>query len=182
MGKTIEGSQQCCAGRKDFSRRQFLSFAGWGIFFATIAAALISLIRFLFPIVIFEPSATFKIGKPDDFKTMEKANKHGVIFVSETWKEAHRVWVVREDKRIYAIFGKCTHLGCTPNWFPEEGVFKCPCHGSEYYSNGVNFAGPAPRPMDRFKVSIADDGQIMVDKSVLFIHKDFDNPNAYIEV
>jgi cytochrome b6-f complex iron-sulfur subunit len=183
------GKQACGCGeadnresKKGFSRRQFLSLGGWGAFFITLGASLFASVRFLFPRVIFEPPSTFKIGAVGDFSTTETADNHGVVFVDEKFKAEHRVWLVREDKRLYAIFAKCTHLGCTPNWFPEDRVFKCPCHGSEYYSNGVNFAGPAPRPMDRYKVSVADDGQIIVDKSMLYSHKDFDSPNSYIKV
>ena len=38
----------------------------------------------------------------------------------------------------------CTHLGCTPNWLEAEQKFKCPCHGSGFYKDGINFEGPAP--------------------------------------
>ena len=66
------------------------------------------------------------------------------------------------------IYARCTHLGCTPDWKPAENKFKCPCHGSGYDSEGINFEGPAPRPMDRAKVEIAPDGQILVDVSKLY--------------
>src|SRR5262249_36432200 len=77
----------------------------------------------------------------------------------------------------YAIFAKCTHLGCTPRWLKTEQKFKCPCHGSGYYINGLNFEGPAPRPMDRFKISVGDDGQLIVDKSVLYEMQPGVDPN-----
>ncbi|MDI6744095.1 MAG: Rieske 2Fe-2S domain-containing protein [Thermodesulfovibrionales bacterium] len=184
-GNSVElketGCPHCPDTKEGINRRKFLSFVGWGALIASLSALVAATARFLFPSVIFEPPSTFKIGAISDFSTTEAPDKHGVIFVDEKLKAEHRVWLVREDKRLYAIFAKCTHLGCTPNWFPEDRVFKCPCHGSEYYSNGVNFAGPAPRPMDRYKVSVADDGQIIVDKSVLYTNKDFDNPNSYIK-
>ena len=69
---------------------------------------------------------------------------------------------------ICAIQSVCTHLGCPPNWLASEQKFKCPCHGSGFYISGINFEGPAPRPLERFKVALADDGQIMVDKSQKF--------------
>ena len=50
----------------------------------------------------------------------------------------------------------------------ERLQFKCPCHGSGYDSEGINFEGPAPRPMDRAHVQIAPDGQILVDVSKLY--------------
>ena len=79
--------------------------------------------------------------------------------------EEQRVWIVRAEEGIYAIFAKCTHLGCTPRWLAAENKFKCPCHGSGFYKSGLNFEGPAPRPLDRLKVTVGDDGQLVVDKS-----------------
>jgi len=78
------------------------------------------------------------------------------------------VWIVREEEGIYCIFAKCTHLGCTPRWLASESKFKCPCHGSGFYVSGLNFEGPAPRPLDRFKISVGDDGQLVVDKNKIF--------------
>ncbi len=95
--------------------------------------------------------------------------------------ESQRVWIVREVDKLYAIFGKCTHLGCTPKWFPDERVFECPCHGSRYYANGVNYAGPAPRPMDRYAISILEDGRIVVDKGELYMVDDFENPRSFLK-
>ena len=60
----------------------------------------------------------------------------------------------------------CTHLGCTPNWLAAQNKFKCPCHGSGYYVSGINFEGPAPRPLERREIAVsADDGQLIVDKA-----------------
>jgi len=85
--------------------------------------------------------------------------------VSAKFKQDFRVWIVREEAGIYAIFAKCTHLGCTPRWLAAEKKFKCPCHGSGFFKSGLNFEGPAPRPLDRFEIRLAEDGQIVVDKS-----------------
>ena len=46
--------------------------------------------------------------------------------------------------------------------------FKCQCHGSGFRSSGINFEGPAPRPLERYKISLANDGQILVDKTKSF--------------
>ena len=68
---------------------------------------------------------------------------------------------MREAEGIYAIFAKCTHLGCTPRWLAAENKFKCPCHGSGFYKSGINFEGPAPRPLERVRITMAEDGQIV---------------------
>ena len=49
-----------------------------------------------------------------------------------------------------------------------ESKFKCPCHGSGFYKSGLNFEGPAPRPLDRFLLTVGDDGQLVVDKNKIF--------------
>ena len=100
----------------------------------------------------------FKIGYPADFG----------LGVDTKFQQKYRIWVDRTPDRIFVIYARCTHLGCTPDWKPAENKFKCPCHGSGYDSEGVNFEGPAPRPMDRAKVEIAPDGQILVDVSKLY--------------
>ena len=142
-----------------WSRRDFFTRLGWGGFGLFSLATLIGFARSAFPRVLFQPPATFKAGFPTDYAIGE---------VSEKFKAEQRVWIVREKAGIYAIFAKCTHLGCTPRWLTAEEKFKCPCHGSGYYKSGLNFEGPAPRPMDRFKVDVGEDGQLVVDKSVVF--------------
>ncbi|MEI7684151.1 MAG: Rieske 2Fe-2S domain-containing protein [Planctomycetota bacterium] len=44
---------------------------------------------------------------------------------------------------LFAI--NCTHLGCPVTWFPQSGLFMCPCHGGVYYENGEHASGPPPR-------------------------------------
>ncbi len=79
----------------------------------------------------------------------------------------------------------CTHLGCTPDWKASENKFKCPCHGSGYDSEAINFEGPAPRPMDRAHVELDAEGQIVVDIGKLYKwpkgdRNEFNDPGAYI--
>lgn len=171
----------CQNGEKPLSRRKFLGRLGWGAFLTTLAVAGAGTLRFFFPRVLFEPPASFKIGRALEFQGGDP-DAHGVVSVSERFMEEQRIWVIREADRIYAVFAKCTHLGCTPRWFAEDRQFKCPCHGSKYYSNAVNFAGPAPRPMDRYAISELEDGRLLVDKSKIFTHKDFENPEAFVTV
>ena len=166
----------------DSTRRKMLSALGWGSLAIVCGTGTISTLRFMFPRVLFEPPAYYKIGMPGQFTITDQVDDHGVSMVMLKWKKSNRTWIVLEQSRMYAIFAKCTHLGCTPSWYEDDRTYKCPCHGSQFYSNGVNFAGPAPRPMDRFKISVADDGQIVVNTGTLFTVKDFDNPNAYVDL
>ncbi len=138
------------------TRRSFITLLGWAwiAFTAATMGALTTCLRFFFPNVTFEPPLKFKVGFPDQFS----------IGVDNRFKDEHRVWIVRNDQGFYALSTICTHLGCTPNWLQSEQKFKCPCHGSGYYITGINFEGPAPRPLERFNITIADDGQIQVDE------------------
>lgn len=159
-------------------RREFLKSIPWlGVAWATFVAAvggvLTGTLRFLYPNVLYEPPQQFKIGFPDDYQ---------VGMVSTQWKDRFGVWVVRNEEGFYALISVCTHLGCTPNWLNNENKFKCPCHGSGFYRSGINFEGPAPRPLERAAISLADDGQIEVDKSRQFLYEQggWEDPAAFL--
>jgi cytochrome b6-f complex iron-sulfur subunit len=122
--------------------------------------------RFMFPNILTEPPSKFTVGFPSDFAPGK---------VEEKFKAQYGVWIVNTEYngqlQIAAIRTVCTHLGCTPNWLEAEQKFKCPCHGSGFYKDGINFEGPAPRPLERYAISLADDGQLQVDKSKLFFEE-----------
>jgi len=151
-----------------WSRRDFFGRLSWGGFGVVSLISLLAFVRSAFPRVLFVPPSTFKAGFPSDYPIGE---------VSEKYKTEFRVWIIREPAGFYAIFAKCTHLGCTPRWLAAENKYKCPCHGSGYYKTGYNFEGPAPRPMDRVKITLGEDGQLVVDKSVLFRMQPGVDPN-----
>lgn len=143
-----------------WGRRDVLSLAAWAGVLASLGAAMIGFIRFMFPRVLFEPSPRFDAGTPDTYVPGA---------VDERWKQSQRVWIVRQtDGSFYAMLAICTHLGCTPNWFGAENKFKCPCHGSGFKRDGMNFEGPAPRPLDRVKIALSPEGNLLVDKSVIY--------------
>ena len=121
----------------------------WGAFTAASVAALSATGRFMFPNVLNEPPQQFKVGLPADFG----------MGVDERFKESSGVWIVRTADDIvqhasgfYVLSTTCTHLGCTPNYLMAEAKFKCPCHGSGFRTTGINFEGPAPRPLERVRV------------------------------
>jgi cytochrome b6-f complex iron-sulfur subunit len=165
-------------------RRSFLSWMtlAWTAFTASMLAALTATGRFMFPNVLFEPPPTFKAGFPNEIQVGQ---------VDERFKQKYAVWLVRtaydqyaSASGIFALSTVCTHLGCTPNWLEAEQKFKCPCHGSGYYKTGVNFEGPTPRPLERYAISLADDGQILVDKSRKFQQEkgEWSNPAAFLKL
>lgn len=147
--------------RGEVSRRGFLSTLGlaWGLFTAAGLASLGAMTRFLFPNVLFEPPQEFKAGFPSEF---------AIDQVDERYTATYGVWIVRERTGFYVLSTVCTHLGCTPVWLPNDEKFKCPCHGSGFIKTGVNIEGPAPRPLERYKITLAEDGQILIDKNTKY--------------
>jgi cytochrome b6-f complex iron-sulfur subunit len=164
------------AGTGVVSRRGFLSTIGiaWTAFAAACGAGAVATTRFLFPNVLFEPPQTFKAGLPSEYLLGTVDNR---------FKEAFGVFIVRNEEGIYALKAICTHLGCTPNWLEAENKFKCPCHGSGFYRTGVNFEGPAPRPLERYRIVLAEDGQIIIDKTRSFVYEkgQWGDPESFLK-
>lgn len=154
-------------------RRTFLHKMVHGSVHLSLGLLTLGFFRFFFPRVLFEPPTKVKIGTPDDFQT-------GTI--DTRFQKSDRIWIAKTPERIYVLFTRCTHLGCTPRWLEGENKFKCPCHGSGFTREGVNFEGPAPRPLERFSVSLAPDGQILVDKSRVYRKErgQWDDPGAFL--
>jgi cytochrome b6-f complex iron-sulfur subunit len=156
------------------SRRRIIWACIWGY----LGVNFLMFLRFFFPRALYEPNTVFTIGYPADFN----------LGIDQRYLMTNRSWVVREPDRIFVIYAKCTHLGCTPEWKSAENKFKCPCHGSGYDSEGVNFEGPAPRPMDRAFIQLDPTGKIVVDTSRLYINdpragvNHFNDPGAYLNV
>jgi cytochrome b6-f complex iron-sulfur subunit len=169
---------------KGSDRRFFLSaifgswFAiAWTAFTASAAGLTLGTVRFMFPNVLSEPPSTFRAGNVGNFEENR---------VDDKFKD-QGAWVIRaKDERgrdiIYALSTTCTHLGCTPNWLEAEKKFKCPCHGSGFKMSGVNFEGPAPRPLERYAVRRTEEGEVVVDKSRKFQREigQWDDTESYI--
>ena len=157
-----------------WSRRDFFGRLGWMGFGLVSLTTVLAGMRTAFPRVLFAPDTTFKAGPIDSFIVGE---------VDEKFKADYRVWIIRNTEGIYAIFAKCTHLGCTPRWLKAESKFKCPCHGSGFYQSGINFEGPAPRPLERVRVAISEDGQLVVDVGVKYRQErgDWGKPGSFLK-
>ena len=147
----------------------------WATVAGFLATSFLMFVRFFLPRTIFEPSSIFRIGFPTDY----------AIGVDTKWQQQYRIWVNKSSDKLFVIYARCTHLGCTPDWKSSENKFKCPCHGSGYDSDGINFEGPAPRPMDRAHVELDAEGQIVVDINKLYEKPkgekgEFEEEGAYI--
>jgi cytochrome b6-f complex iron-sulfur subunit len=147
----------------------------WASVAGFLTTCFLMFVRFFLPRAIFEPSSTFKIGFPGDY----------ALGVDTKYQQQYRIWVDKTSDRLFVVYARCTHLGCTPDWKASENKFKCPCHGSGYDSEAINFEGPAPRPMDRAEVKLDAEGQIVVNVAKLYKwpkgdRNEFNDPGAYI--
>jgi len=152
---------------KPGDRREFLVKIGIGTGLVALGGQAVASLRSLVPNVSYDAPTTVKLGPPSEFPD-------GMKFLPE-----QRLFVFREGRVFHAVSAVCTHLGCTvraealsqPESKTVEGSplrlthrFLCPCHGSRYTGDGENVAGPAPRPLAWYHLSIApDDGQLVVD-------------------
>jgi menaquinol-cytochrome c reductase iron-sulfur subunit len=148
-------------------RRDFLLKLGAGAGAAAIGTQAVASLRSLVPNVSYDAPTTVKIGAPADFPD-------GLKFLAD-----ERLFIFRDGNTFHAVSAVCTHLGCTvraealstPQTADVGGTtlrlshrFLCPCHGSEYRGDGANVAGPAPKPLAWYRLSLAvDDGQLVVD-------------------
>ena len=160
------GSERSSTG---WTRRKVLARLGVGATLLAVGGQVYAFVRSLVPNVLYESPQRFKIGTPDQFN-------EGPRFL-----EDKRIFIFRQKNTFHAISAVCTHLGCTVKMqrltqpkkvtvrgseIEELAEFACPCHGSKYYGDGTNYAGPAPRPLDYFKLELSpDDGQLLVDAS-----------------
>lgn len=172
---------------REISRRSFLAIAGWAGFTVASLIAIFQSVKFIQPNATYEDPPAFKAGHPADYP-----------MGSTTVIIDKRVVINHDPNGFYAISLICTHLGCTPRYFPDvtsdliaSGAavpkdpdtgaqatkanpilpgFKCPCHGSRYFRDADNFYGPAPRPMDRVSITKAPDGKLLIDRSVFVDH------------
>ena len=167
------------------TRRSFMmSWAGaaWGTFAIAGGVGTGAMLRFMLPNVLFEPPQVYKAGKLEDYE-LDKPD--------ERFKQDKKTWIVKLSKdfdgkkKLVALDTTCTHLGCTPNVLFSEQKIKCPCHGSGFRFNGINFEGPTPRPLERYAVSVDPiDGQIVIDKTKKFQYEkgQWDAKESYIEL
>lgn len=133
----------------DTSRRRFL-IAGW----ISIVASSVLFLKGVFRYLSYSPkkdnSSPFSAGMPHNY---QKGS-----FVQKRW-----FWIGRDDGGLYAIDGRCSHLGCIVRWDATERLFRCPCHGSLFDKEGDPVRGPALKSLSRASIFSGSSGEIFVD-------------------
>lgn len=152
-----------------------LGFAAFGLATGLWTAATA---RMLAPNVTNQPPQRVRVGRPEQYPPGH---------VETRFKDTHGLWIVhgryRGRLRIYALEAACTHLGCITQWDAGRQRFNCPCHGSAFGRDGINLFGPAPRPLPRYAIRIAEDGQLEVDRGRRFRQErgEWEDPDCFVQ-
>ena len=106
------------------------------------------------------------LGSIDTFPVGETRLAKFTNPVSRAWDgETDRVacWVRRISEKEFQVFAiNCAHLGCPVRWFPQSGLFMCPCHGGAYYADGSRASGPPERGLFTYDTKIVE-GALQID-------------------
>ena len=150
------------------SRRWFLLKAA-ALFNAVVGVAVaVPVVRYLLSPVKSDDAykSWVSLGSVDTFPVGETRLAKFTNPVSRTWDgETDRVacWVRRISEREFQVFAiNCAHLGCPVRWFPQSGLFMCPCHGGAYYADGSRASGPPERGLFTYGTKIVD-GALQID-------------------
>ena len=167
--KKTESAESAAPVAKKVSRRSMLTIVGIGL--NAIAGAL-----FAVPIIgyILAPGARREMKKDLSWVTLGEITQFPV---GETRFATYRnpstvpwdgdtgnvaCWVRRVTADTWQVFAvNCAHLGCPVRWFPQSGLFMCPCHGGVYYADGSRASGPPPRGLFQYDYKV-ENGQLWI--------------------
>ena len=168
-----------------FNRRQFLNrstvvLMSTGLL--TFAAA--GFVAFLWPTTAPVFGGKVNVGKLNDivdsirsnggFFYASNARSYVTLYPAEALPKARGVAeyspiIGGMEAGVVALYQKCPHLGCRVPECKSSQWFECPCHGSQYNRSGEKKAGPAPRGMDHFAVTVGSTGDVIIDTSTVFV-------------
>jgi cytochrome b6-f complex iron-sulfur subunit len=165
------------------TRRKFLNRAAYGLFVGGFFGSFgLAILDFMWPKLGGGFGTKVNLGLLDDLRTQVVPGDGSItpLFVPEA-----QAWLVPMNESelpgssfeglpvvvgtdggntgLMALWQKCVHLGCRVPDCPSSQGFECPCHGSRYNYHGEYEAGPAPRNLDRFVVSVDGAGNMIAD-------------------
>jgi menaquinol-cytochrome c reductase iron-sulfur subunit len=157
---------------EDLSRRQLLMKLG--IFFNTIIAAVLAvpIVRYLLSPAVRARKGAYdawvSLGELERFpagQTRLAIYRNPVVEPTDGATGDIPCWVRNVDGQNFQVFAiNCAHLGCPVRWFPQSGLFMCPCHGGVYYQNGARASGPPERGLFEYHYKI-DGGKLLIKAS-----------------
>jgi Rieske Fe-S protein len=137
-------------------RRSFLEWATYAVGAAAALILAVPLVGYLFGAFRKPRIDWVKLGPPSQFPLNETRLATFQNKLGQPWDgmAAHMGVYVRnlgkddQQQDQFLVFAmNCAHLGCPVTWFPQSGLFMCPCHGGVYYENGERASGPPPRSL-----------------------------------
>lgn len=156
-------------GPSDLSRRKM--FVKLGLLFNVAVGALLAIpiVRYLLSPVMRERRQAYdswlSLGNLNQFPVGETrlATFRNPVTNPSDGETAHLpCWVRRVSAEVLQVFAiNCAHLGCPVRWFPQSGLFMCPCHGGVYYADGSRASGPPERGLFEYRYKL-DQGNLMI--------------------
>ncbi len=153
----------------DMGRRQFMNLLTFGTITGIAAGALYPVVSYFIPKSAGGAggglTAKDKLGNDIVASDFVAAHQPGDRTLAQGLKGDPTYLIITEDKEIasYGLNAVCTHLGCVVPWNGSENKFICPCHGSQYNSEGKMVRGPAPLSLALVHADVSDDKVILTD-------------------
>lgn len=154
---------------QNVSRRQFLFKLG--IFLNGLAALVLAtpVVGYLLAPIIRGHNGRYRewidLGELDEFPEGQTRLAKFRNPISNRWDgETDDIpcWVRHVQGEQFQVFAiNCAHLGCPVRWFPQSGLFMCPCHGGVYYRDGSRASGPPPRALFEYAYKV-ENGHLMI--------------------
>ena len=133
------------------ARRDFLALLGRGALWATAGVTVVALLRYL----------SFTEPTPPQVFVLDEPSAYPLG--TTTPVADGRAFIKHDERGLYAINATCTHLGCLVK--QTQSGFECPCHGSQFTTNGAVTQGPAALPLTYSALALNAEGKVVVDVS-----------------
>jgi Rieske Fe-S protein len=147
-----------------------------GVLFNAVVGTILAvpIVRYLLSPVIRERRAGSEswlaLGPLDQFpagQTRLATYRNPVANLSDGETANIPCWVRNVDWAKFQVFAiNCAHLGCPVRWFPQSGLFMCPCHGGVYYADGSRASGPPERGLFEYSYKV-EQGKLLIQAGAL---------------
>jgi Rieske Fe-S protein len=141
------------------TRRTYLNTLFFGWVAAFFSGSLFAVMKFAFP----------TLGKEPDFVVLNRKDFTDLPVNSVkrfAWGGTVGLYLTKADGGVLALKGVCTHMECNVDYKPAEKKFYCACHEGWFDENGINIAGPPPKPLEIFTITPEGEKLIIARKGV----------------